>query len=45
MDVGSGTLATSSRCWTRRPEGPAGVSLGKERRAERILKSGSRVSI
>ena len=43
MDVGSGTLATSSRCWTRRPEGPAAVSLGKERRTERILKSGSRV--
>ena len=43
MDVGSGTLATSSRCWTQRPEGPAAVSLGKERRTERILKSGSRV--
>ena len=39
MDVGSGTLATSSRCWTRRPEGPAAVSLGKDHK----LKSGSRV--
>ena len=40
---GSGTLATSSRCWTRLPEGPAAVPLGKERRTEIILKSGSRV--
>ena len=40
MDVGSGMLATSSRCCTQRPEEPAAVSLGNDRRTERILKSG-----
>ena len=43
MGVGSGMLATSNRCCTRRPEGPAAVSLGKDRKTERILKTGSRV--
>ena len=40
MGVGRGMLATSSRCWTRKPEGPAAVSFGNERRTERMLKSG-----
>ena len=40
IGVGSGMLATSSRCCTRRP---AAVSLGNAHRTERILKSGSRV--
>ena len=43
MGVGSGMLATSSRCCTRRPKGPAAVSLGNDGRTERILMSGSRV--
>ena len=30
---------TSNRCWTRRPEGPAPVSFGKDLRTERMLKS------
>ena len=40
MGVGRGMLATSSRCWTRKPEGPAAVSLGNDCRTERISKSG-----
>ena len=41
MDVSSGILAASSRCWTRRPEGPAAVPLGNERRAPKMSKSSS----
>ena len=37
MGVGSGIMATSS---IQRPEGAATVSLGNDRRTERILKSG-----
>ena len=40
MGVGRGMLATSSRCWTRKPEGPAAVLLGNDCRTERMLKSG-----
>ena len=40
MGVGREMLATSRRCWTRKPEGPAAVSLGNDRRTDRILKSG-----
>ena len=40
IGVGRGMLATSSRCWTHKPEGPAAVSFGNERRTERMLKSG-----
>ena len=39
MGVRRAMLATSSRCWTRKPEGSAAVSLGHDRRTERILKS------
>ena len=41
MEVGRGMFATSRRCWTRRPEGPAAVPLGNERRAPKMSKSGS----
>ena len=41
MEVGRGMFAASRRCWTRRPEGPAAVPLGNERRAPKMLKSGS----
>ena len=34
-------LITSRRCCTRRPEGPAAVSLGKDRKIDIMLKSGS----
>ena len=45
MGVGRGMLATSSRCWTRKPEGPAAVSLGNDCRTERMLKSGCSVIV
>ena len=37
IGVGSGMLAASSKCCTRRPEGPAAVSLGKECRMDKML--------
>ena len=40
MDVGKGIVAASSRCWILKPEGPAAVSLGKECKMAKKLKSG-----
>ena len=37
IGVGRRILATSIRCCTCRPEGPAAVSLGKDSRIERML--------
>ena len=38
IGVGRAVDDTSNRCWTRRPEGPAPVSFGKDLRTERMLK-------
>ena len=40
--MGRGVLTTSRRCCTLSPEGPAAVSLGKERKVDMMLKSGSK---
>ena len=40
MDVGTGTSATSRRCWMRKPAEPAAKALGKYKRTESALKSG-----
>ena len=45
IGVGRRILATSIRCCTCRPEEPATVSLGKESRMERMLKSGSMTGV
>ena len=42
--VGRGILATSIKCYTRKPEGLAAVPLGKDSRTEWMLKSGSSVT-
>ena len=39
MEVGTGTSATSRRCWMHRPVGPAAEALGKDRRIGSTLKS------
>ena len=44
MEIGRGICAASIRCCTLRPEGPAAVPFGKEKRMGRILKSGPRKS-
>jgi hypothetical protein len=43
MEVGTGTSATSRRCWMRRPVGPAAEALGNDRRIDRTLKSGGKI--
>ena len=43
MEVGTGTSATSRRCWMRRPVGPAAEALGKDRRIDSTLKSGGKI--
>ena len=44
MENGRGICAASIRCCTLRPEGPAAVPFGKEKRMRRMLKSGPRES-
>ena len=43
MEVGTGTSATSRRCWMHKPVGSAAKALGKYQRAESTLKSGGKV--
>ena len=43
MEVGTGTSATSRRCWMRRPVGPAAEALGKDQRIDSTLKSGGKI--
>ena len=37
MDVGTGTSATSRRCWMCRPVGPAAQASGKDQMTESTL--------
>ena len=37
MEVGTGTSATSSRCWMCKPVGPAAQALGKDQRTESTI--------
>ena len=41
IGVWSGTDITSKRCWIRRPDGPAAVSLGKDLKTAPMSKFGS----